>query len=260
MSAAPAVDRGVLISDPQYRKFRDLADQAYKKRQELSNKSQQAYKQGDGKLAHQLSEDAKKQLKIAEDYNFKAAEYVFIENNADSDGNEIDLHGLYIKEAEYILKRRIVAGIQRNESLLEVIVGKGNHSPDHIAKIKPAVETLCQESNLRFHIDPKNSGVLIIDLKGARIPQSWNDIQPIGAYIKPQGAYTQSSYNHQQPQFQQQPQVQQQPHYQQQPQYQQQGGYQQQQQQYNNNGNNNNDDLVKVLQQILCGCLNLLKK
>lgn len=146
----------------------------------MSSKSQQAYKRGDKKAAGELSAQAKKQYAIAEQYNAKAAEYVFIENNRDSDDNDIDLHGLYVKEAEYILKQRIISGIRKNQSTLDCIVGKGLHSKNGIAKLKPAVEELCKESNMRTWIDPKNSGVLHIDIKNAKIPQSWYNVNPDG--------------------------------------------------------------------------------
>ncbi|CEP21972.1 Smr domain-containing protein YPL199C [Cyberlindnera jadinii] len=252
MSAAAAVDRGVRldngerdynhVSDSEYKKLRDLADQAYKKRQQLSAQSQKAYKQGDGARAKELSEQAKKQMAIGDDYNFKAAEYVFRENNADSDSNEIDLHGLYVKEAIYILKRRIAAGVNRGESKLEVIVGKGIHSENGVAKLKPAVEELCNEAGLRSYIDKKNTGVLIVELQGARIPQSWN-VQPLASsFNKPQEVYHgQAQQGYQQ---QQQPQYQQQPHYQQQ-QQQQQGG---------------NNDLVGLLVKVFCMCFKTFTK
>ncbi|CDR46846.1 CYFA0S26e00738g1_1 [Cyberlindnera fabianii] len=204
MSATGVIDRGVRlggeqrdynhVSDPQYKKLRALADEAYKKRNQLSQQSQAAFKQGDKARAHELSEQAKKQVEIADNYNFQAAEYVFRENNADSDGNEIDLHGLYVKEALYILKRRMTAGVQRGEKTLEVIVGKGIHSANGVAKLKPAVEELCEEAGFDAHIDPKNTGVLIVNLSGETVPESWQNLPA------PQAAY----HSQQQPVYQQQ--------------------------------------------------------
>lgn len=259
MSAAAYLDRGHLltggqerdynhVSDPEYKRLREQADLAYKKKQQLSSESQKAYKNGDGQRAHELSEAAKKQVDIAENYNFQAAEYVFVANNADSDFDEIDLHGLYVKEAQWVLKKRIVAGIQRHESKLEVIVGKGLHSQNGVAKLKPAVEELCDEAGFKSHIDPKNTGVLVINLANARIPQSWGNVTPIsvggqqGSYQPPQNAY----------------QPQQQPQYQQQQQYNNnynQGGYQQQQQ-HNNNNNNLIEKVAKVLLKLACQFIN----
>lgn len=159
------------------------------------------------------------------------------------------MHGLYVKEAQWVLKKRIVAGIQRHESKLEVIVGKGLHSQNGVAKLKPAVEELCDEAGFKSHIDPKNTGVLVINLANARIPQSWGNVTPIsvggqqGSYQPPQNAY----------------QPQQQPQYQQQQQYNNnynQGGYQQQQQHNNNNNNNLIEKVAKVLLKLACQFIN----
>lgn len=207
MSASAAVigARGPLIStgprdynhavDDEYQRLRSLADQAFQKKQSLSQESQEAYQHGDGAKAHQLSEKAKVQQRVAEKYNLEAAEYVFVQNNADSGSNEIDLHGLYVKEALWILQKRISAGIKGNEPYVRVIVGKGKHSQNGIAKIKFAVEDLCKEANLKNYLDSKNSGVLVIELQGAHVPPSWDNADyntyAHGAAEKPQ----QSQYN-----------------------------------------------------------------
>ena len=47
-----------------------------------------------------------------------------------------------------------------------MIVGKGNHSPSHVAKIKPAITDLMVREKLSAHIDQRNAGVLIVDLTG----------------------------------------------------------------------------------------------
>ncbi|KAG5367007.1 Smr domain-containing protein [Yarrowia sp. B02] len=217
-------------TDGEYKKLRDMAHKEYERRKELSQKSQQAYKSGDGAGAKQLSEEAKKHGEKMDQYNRQAAEYVFRENNTDSAHDEIDLHGLYVEEAEEFLGQRIQAAMQRGDPVVKAIVGKGLHSAGGVAKIKPAVEKLCNQHRLRHHIDPKNSGVMIIELPNG--PQ-----QPGQVY--------------------QQPGPQQQPHYQQQQHqnnYQGQGNqYHQQQQQ----GQGKNDNL---LVNILCFCINKFLK
>lgn len=204
MSAS--ADRGAPLFDHQrdynhatdntYKDLRDKADQMYEKRKKLSAQSQDAYQKGDKQKAHELSEELKKVLAEAEKYNRQAAEYVFRENNADSAGDEIDLHGLYVKEAEWILQKRLAECFRTHQSHLRVIVGKGLHSQNGIAKLKPAVEELCRESGLKHHIDPKNTGVMVIDLANSQgqLPSHW-DQSPIS-----QGGYQQQ----QQPHYQQQ--------------------------------------------------------
>ncbi|QPG75274.1 hypothetical protein FOA43_002625 [Brettanomyces nanus] len=223
-------------SDSQYEQYRRLADLAYGKRSSLSQKSQAAYKSRDARKAKLLSEQAKQMAAEGDRYNAMAAEYVFLENNRDSDENDIDLHGLYVREAEYILKQRIINGLSRQQSSLDCIVGKGLHSKNGIAKLRPAVEQLCDEASLKWKIDSRNSGILIIFLEGARIPGSWSNISlnGIGAMVENQNILDRrkGKQGKQGQQYQQQPYQQQQ--YQQQS-YQQQSyqqqPYQQQEQQ-----------------------------
>ncbi|SCU98008.1 LADA_0H09956g1_1 [Lachancea dasiensis] len=268
MSLAAVADRGALLSqqrdynhatDSEYKRLRQLADGAYTKRQQLSQQSQKAFKNGDKGQAHTLSEKAKEQLSVAEKYNMQAAEYVFTQNNADSDSNEIDLHGLYTKEAQWILQKRIAVGVSNHESSLEVIVGKGLHSANGIAKIKPAVEELCQQVHLRNYVDPKNAGVLVIELQNAQVPSSWATMdystfahngpsKPAQAY-QPHGVSQQQPHNNyaqqQQPQYKpQQYQQHQQQHY-------------NQSQGQNNNANNSsqNNDIINMAMKLLCMCV-----
>lgn len=222
-------------TDKEYQRLRSLADEAHKKRQQLSNESQAAYKQGDGGRAHQLSEKAKIQQRLAEQHNMEAAEYVFVQNNADSDSDEIDLHGLFVKEAVWILQRRIASGIKAHEPHVRVIVGKGLHSQNGLAKIKPAVEDLCREANLKNYLDKKNQGVLVIELQGAQVPDSWANSE-FGSG-KPAQTHQANGYQPaQQPQYHQQPPQQQQQHQQQQ------------------NAGGNEDLLVKILK-FFCTCI-----
>ncbi|SJM83722.1 related to Smr domain-containing protein YPL199C [Zygosaccharomyces bailii] len=255
MSSGAAVERGLLLAhdynhatDSEYHRLRNLADQAYSQRKKLSHESQIAYKKGQKAKAHELSEEAKRQQTKAENFNLQAAEYVFVQNNADSASDEIDLHGLYVKEAEWVLKRRIAAAIQQGEPRLKVIVGKGLHSIDGIAKIKPAVEGLCDEANLRNYVDPKNAGLLIIELQGSNVPQSWSNPDVTGYHLiqppSPTHPVSPIYQGPQQPQYysQQQQQNQQQQQY-----YPQQ---QQQQQQQESGGN-----LLVQMLSLLCICL-----
>ncbi|EDO17738.1 hypothetical protein Kpol_1033p43 [Vanderwaltozyma polyspora DSM 70294] len=64
------------VSDNEYIRLRNLADQAHSKRNEYSQKSQNAYKNGDHKAAGEFSEKAKQQLQLADRFNLEGAEYV----------------------------------------------------------------------------------------------------------------------------------------------------------------------------------------
>ena len=121
-------------------------------------------------------------------------------------------------------------------SAVRSIVGKGNHSVNHVQKLKPRVEQVCQELGLQYTTE-ENAGRIYIDLTGgpAHMPSQ----------------YTQHGAPHHQQQQQQQ-QHGQQPQYGQQqyqggPQFQQ-GGYpgQQQQQHYGPGGQQQNDPNAEI--------------
>jgi len=113
-------------------------------------------------------------------------------------------------------------------------VGKGNHSPNHIQKIKPKVEQICQELGLQYASEP-NAGRMYINLQGgpAVVPQhlqgggygqNYGGGKPYQQHHGGQGQHggQQQGYGGQQQQQQQQPYQQPQMGYQQS-----QGGYQQ---------------------------------
>ena len=45
------------------------------------------------------------------------------------------------------------------------IVGKGNHSPAHVQKLKPAVERICRDLGVQYAAE-ENAGRIYIDLTG----------------------------------------------------------------------------------------------
>jgi hypothetical protein len=82
------------------------------------------------------------------------------------------------------------------------IVGKGNHSVNHIQKIKPRVEQVCQELGLQYSTE-ENAGRMYINLQGGPAtmpPQSGYQQggQQGGFYQGPQGGQQQGGYPGQQ--------------------------------------------------------------
>jgi len=152
----------------EYDRLRDLARAEAQKRGQAFEKSQEAYKSGDGAGAKQYSNQGKAHDAKMDDYNRQASEYIFRENNAPGriDEDEIDLHGQFVEEAERILEQRIRADQARGATHLFAIVGKGNHSTGGVRKIAPKVEELCQELGLRYQTDEDNEGRININLQG----------------------------------------------------------------------------------------------
>jgi len=126
--------------------------------------SHEAYERRDGALAKELSNKGKEHQRRMEGWNQQASDWVFAENNKDSKPGEIDLHGLYVKEAIVHTDQAIQEAKQRGDSEIRLIVGKGLHSPGGAAKIKPAIEQLMQNHQLLAEMDPDNAGVLIVHM------------------------------------------------------------------------------------------------
>ncbi|KAG0669795.1 hypothetical protein C6P45_003315 [Maudiozyma exigua] len=223
-------------SDVQYKQLREQAQFHFRNHKQLSSQSQSSYKNGNKAEAKRLSDQSHQEFIRFQQLNNQAAEWVFVENNKDSMSNEIDLHGLYVSEAEYVIKKRLIYGHTHNEQDVRIIVGKGKHSSGGIAKIKPAAEQLCNEAKFQWQIDSKNDGVIIVNTLSGNIPNKW--------YKDIESANTDTGVQHQQQQ--QQPQT-----YQPQQQMQ----YAPQQQQQNNNNNNNNNYVVRSLLKLLCICI-----
>ncbi|KIP11519.1 hypothetical protein PHLGIDRAFT_17924 [Phlebiopsis gigantea 11061_1 CR5-6] len=128
--------------------------------------SHQAYARGDGAGAKELSNQGKRHQAEMERLNREASEWIFVENNKDSARGEVDLHGLYVKEAIAYTDRAINEAKARGDTEVHLIVGKGLHSKSGTAKIKPAIEDLMRKHQLVAELDPHNAGVLIVSLDG----------------------------------------------------------------------------------------------
>jgi len=145
-----------------------------KKRKAYSEQSKAVYNTGQRGRAKDLSNEAKKQDRLAKDYHRQAKDYIFRVNNINRAEDEIDLHGLYVEEAKDTLRQRLEAEKKRGGSGIHVIVGKGNHSDGKVPKIKPAVEELCRSLKLQVSQEA-NAGRLYISISQ---PASKPVVQP----------------------------------------------------------------------------------
>jgi hypothetical protein len=103
-------------------------------------------------------------------YNQQARDYIFRANNSGDRvaSDTIDLHGLFVEEAEDVLEERIKVAKREGQTHLHVIVGKGNHSVNHVQKIKPRVEQVCRELGLSYKTEA-NEGRMYINLQGGSV-------------------------------------------------------------------------------------------
>ncbi|ORY76343.1 hypothetical protein BCR37DRAFT_340425, partial [Protomyces lactucae-debilis] len=147
--------------DAEYDRLRDAASHEADLRGRCFEASKKAYNEGNGALAHEKSEEAKEHGKKMEQFNEQAALYVFRANNASCQPDELDLHGLHVDEAKLYTEQRVMACKQRREDHLHIIVGRGNHSVNHIQKLKPAIEELCQRYGFEYSTE-QNEGRIFV--------------------------------------------------------------------------------------------------
>ncbi|ROW12623.1 hypothetical protein VMCG_00114 [Cytospora schulzeri] len=159
-------------TETEYDRLRDLARFEASKRNACFDRAHQAYEKGDGAEAKQLSNEGKEHAAKMEQYNKQASQYIFRANNAQDKvpDDTIDLHGQFVEEAEDMLEARIRDAQARGQTHLHVIVGKGNHSANHVQKIKPRVEQLCQELGLQYKTE-ENDGRIYVNLQGHEISE-----------------------------------------------------------------------------------------
>lgn len=153
--------------DANYLNLRNQARSEGDKMAQCFDQSHKAYAQGDGARAKQLSNEGNTHKANMERLNKQAADWIFMANNEDSPPGTVDLHGLYTSEALERTEQAVRQGQSQGWSELRIIVGKGLHSKDHRQHIAPAVEKLMRDYRLDAHIDPRNAGVLVVNLKGS---------------------------------------------------------------------------------------------
>ncbi|KAJ7170176.1 hypothetical protein C8R46DRAFT_1091434, partial [Mycena filopes] len=115
--------------------------------------------------ARRLSQEGREHQQTMEALNKTACEMIFKEKNQGRELNEVDLHGLYVKEAEQKVEEAVLAAERRGDNEVRFIVGQGLHSSDG-AKLKPAlVYYIKQMPGRSVHTDPRNAGVLVVPLR-----------------------------------------------------------------------------------------------
>ncbi|KAF8844382.1 DUF1771-domain-containing protein [Paxillus ammoniavirescens] len=129
----------------------DLMSQCYQQ-------SQEAYGRRDRARAKELSEQGKRHAAAMERLHAKASAIVF------RDPDEVDLHGLFVKEAIVYTEKAIQDARRRGDLEIRLIVGQGTHSTGGVPRLKPAIEDDIRKRGLHVEVDPRNAGVLIVQL------------------------------------------------------------------------------------------------
>lgn len=143
-------------------------------RGEAFERSKACYARGDHAGAKKWSEEGKRHARRMEDLNSRAAAAVFEANNAARPLDEVDLHGLHVREAVARADAEIEAARARGASRLVFIVGRGVHSADGVARIKPALTgELMRKHSLRVTAGVPNDGCLLVELGAERTRVGW---------------------------------------------------------------------------------------
>jgi DNA-nicking Smr family endonuclease len=147
-------------NDPE--ELREQANHLYAQAKSLSDQSQEAYRAGDGARAKQLSNQKRKVYAQAEAINARAQQTAFSQVNQGKGLEEIDLHGLYVKEAVDAVNCRVRECRKHGISTLVCITGRGNGSVDNVARIKPRIVELAASQGLTFQENHPNDGCVTI--------------------------------------------------------------------------------------------------
>ncbi|OAD74175.1 hypothetical protein PHYBLDRAFT_13635, partial [Phycomyces blakesleeanus NRRL 1555(-)] len=149
--------------DSEYTRLREMAHQEAEKRNDCYARSKVAYQNGDGGLAKQLSNQGHQHDNTMNRYNNQAADYIYKLKNQGRSPTEIDLHGLFVKEASARVEEAIKRCERENYDHLIIIVGKGLHSTGNIAKLKPAILDLVKRYNVHVEPNKPNPGCLFVE-------------------------------------------------------------------------------------------------
>lgn len=130
--------------------YRKQAHTHFDRSKQLSIQSQQAFKSGDKPKAKSLSIEKQFEWANGEQLNLRASAIIFKHFNPDAGSSSlsvIDLHGLFVKEAEKYLDERLAVLNKKSRRgfKLVVVTGQGNHSQRGVAVIKPFIQKYAEE-------------------------------------------------------------------------------------------------------------------
>ncbi|KAK0472439.1 hypothetical protein IW261DRAFT_1424269 [Armillaria novae-zelandiae] len=151
-------------SDEYYNGLRARANKEGNEMARCFSESHEAYDRKDHAAAKDLANQGKDHKQRMEQLHKEASNWIYLENNRGKQPGEIDLHGLYVKEAIVYTDAALKKARFRGDSEIRLIVGKGSHSEGGIAKVRLAIEELMRKYQLVAELDPSNSGVLIVEL------------------------------------------------------------------------------------------------
>jgi DNA-nicking Smr family endonuclease len=164
-SRAPEVVVTPIVIDPDEdaNSLRLKARNEGNRMEECFKQSREAFARNKKALAKHLSLRGEAYKVNMEHLDKAASSKIFEGNNQGHISDMVDLHGLYVSEAKVYFSNAVRRAQNSGESSLYVIVGKGNHSENNIARIKPAIQEYGQSLGLDIEED-LNNGRLVVSL------------------------------------------------------------------------------------------------
>ncbi|KAL5531394.1 hypothetical protein ACEPAG_4271 [Sanghuangporus baumii] len=150
--------------EPPGRQYRSLAQEEARRRKLAFEASKRAYKSNQKAEAKRLSDQGKLHDENARRYNALAAEEVFNSNNPRRQSSRCDLHGLHVDEALQYARNHLVACRASGTDKTMLIVGRGSHSQQGGARIKPAIMAMLSETGgIVAGVHEKNEGCIVVE-------------------------------------------------------------------------------------------------
>ncbi|KAH6910422.1 hypothetical protein BKA70DRAFT_1273065 [Coprinopsis sp. MPI-PUGE-AT-0042] len=117
-------DNEVNTANEHYRSLRAKANQEGDAMARCFQQGSEAYSRGEGGLAKEMSNKGKEHQRKMDEYNKQASDWIFKANNLDSGPGEIDLHGLYVKEAIARTEEALQTAKRNGDTEVKLIVGE----------------------------------------------------------------------------------------------------------------------------------------
>ncbi|ELU39307.1 mannosyltransferase [Rhizoctonia solani AG-1 IA] len=165
-------DNAQAQANPHYQELRSRAREEGNAMARAFDASQEAYQSGDGAKAKELSNEGKRHKAEMERLNKEASDWIF-ESKPRSTWTQRPMNltctpninpgaapGLYVKEAIERTEAAVEAAQSRGDEQIRIIVGKGDVQ-NHTSWNSPL-----GRYRLNAHIDPENTGVLVVQLGG----------------------------------------------------------------------------------------------
>ncbi|KAK6235039.1 hypothetical protein SCA6_010376 [Theobroma cacao] len=151
----------------EYNKFRKTAEEHWDSMRSYYQKAATAYSKGEWEYAAYLSDQGKKQTKLAREADERASQDIFKARNKGFENViTIDLHGQHVNQAMRLLKLHLLFGTHvPSVQTLRVITGCGTHGMGK-SKLKQSVIKLLEEEGIQWR--EENRGTVLVKLDGYR--------------------------------------------------------------------------------------------